>query len=196
MDSRYANHRMSIGVAQSRKFQSSSSIVSESPEASFTSQQILNPPFASRTTRSVLAPARSRLISLSPNVTIRLSRTTKATDPTTFMGLVLTKPVTRTLGSLCRIWLRNNAVRSLPEECIFVLHVRAQGFKAAIDLATKFHWQYQQPLQELLAMMSEPGKNYSEQSAKRRRPSGSSASLKKAFVNRVNRRRVLRFSSQ
>jgi hypothetical protein len=73
----------------------------------------------------------------------------------------------------------NIETASSNEERIFALSVLNFGPKIAIDLAARFRWKCQRPLQGLRAMMNERGKNYSGKSAKRKRPSGSPASLKK-----------------
>jgi len=65
------------------------------------------------------------------------------------------------------------------DEMTFLLWVRNFGFKLATFLAARFHLQCQRPSKALLAMMSECGRNYSEQSAKRKRPLGSPVSLRK-----------------
>lgn len=72
-----------------------------------------------------------------------------------------------------------NIFRASSDEMRFMEFYLSFGWKTATYLATKFHWKCQRPLQALRAMMNERGKNYSGKSAKRKRPSGSPASLKK-----------------
>jgi hypothetical protein len=61
------------------------------------------------------------------------------------------------------------------DERMFLLE-SVGGINRAIFLATIHRWKLRQPLQELLAAMSEFGRNYSARSAKRKRPSGAAAS--------------------
>jgi hypothetical protein len=51
---------------------------------------------------------------------------------------------------------------------MFLLWAQKFGIKTAIDEAAKSRWQYQRPLQALLAAMSERGKNYTKRSVGRK----------------------------
>ena len=64
-------------------------------------------------------------------------------------------------------------------DIMFISFVQDFGLKEAIQRATKLRWQYQRPLQALLAMWSESAQNYSVRNAKRKRLSGSPAASRK-----------------
>jgi len=51
---------------------------------------------------------------------------------------------------------------------MFISFVADFGLKEAIQRATTLGWQYQRPLQALLAMWSESAQNYSAQNAERK----------------------------
>ena len=69
--------------------------------------------------------------------------------------------------------------RASSDEIVFIITAEWFGLNAAIDLATKFHWRCQRPLQALRAMLSEPGKSYTKRSATRKLPLGSPASSRR-----------------
>lgn len=72
-----------------------------------------------------------------------------------------------------------NVVNPTTDEIFFLLCVRGLGLKVATFLAAKFQMKCQRPLQALRAMMNARGRNYSVRNAKRKLPSGSSASSRK-----------------
>src|SRR5216684_184028 len=64
-------------------------------------------------------------------------------------------------------------VASSTDSMLFFMWVRDLGITKAIQKATKFGLQFQQPLQALYAGLNVPGRNYSDKNAKRKRPLGS-----------------------
>lgn len=82
----------------------------------------------------------------------------------------------RVISCVCQFLNISNASA---DESFFLLLVWNFGFKLATFLAAKFRLKYQRPLQALLAMMSESGRNYSARSAKRKPLSNYPASSRK-----------------
>src|SRR5712692_2452493 len=66
--------------------------------------------------------------------------------------------------------------RASSDEIVFIITAERFGLNAATDLAAKFQWQCQRPLQALLAMLSGFDKSYTKQSATRKPLSGSPVS--------------------
>lgn len=145
---------------------------------------------APRLRRNSAVTAFSNLVSskssVRSNPTPRIRNSFASRNVTTPTPVNVTLPVKETLtdvGVLVDSNLVFHLLRSFKpgfswDECMF-LFLSQDGLRRAIYLAPIFQWQYQRPLQVLLAAMNELDKNYSEQSAKRKRPSGAAAASRK-----------------
>ena len=65
------------------------------------------------------------------------------------------------------------------QETLFIGFAHFLGATQARYLAAKFHWQFQRPLRELLAVTNELDRNCNARNAKRKRPSNSPAASRK-----------------
>jgi hypothetical protein len=94
-----------------------------------------------------------------------------------------TRPFVRTVNfkTVLDFFHLPNLTNASRDEAIFLHILYSQLATQAELLAAILPYSVQRPLRELFAAMNEPGRNYSAQNAKRKRPSNSSAALK-AFV--------------
>ncbi len=131
-------------------------------------------------TFSNTAPERSTKTSKATpdNRRVVLSNSTIAPEPEINSLLPIPANDTRTSASLVFHLFKSLKPSLSGDECMFLL-TSLHGIKQAVFLAATHRWKVRRPLRGLLAMMSESDRNYSAQSAKRQRLSGSPASSRK-----------------
>jgi hypothetical protein len=114
---------------------------------------------------------KNRRVASSIKPTISSSKSTWSIDPVRWTSAPLSYTVS--LSTVLEFFHISNLENASLEEAIYLHALYSHLLTQARLLAAILPWSVQRPLQALRAAMNEPGKNYSEQSAKRKPPSGS-----------------------